>query len=299
MKLLKQVILFIIFTGIIFGIFTLVTRRSDTIDMSSLNVGNHEQILSEILADWKGLTDWDEDTYNRQMTMVAQSYNAGILKEDDRKSLYDRVNKEAYTKAVDAMNREFALAGCDASKLASNYSGLQTIEMHEPAYARIPAIAEVTKVYNLYNQIIAFNKKSFGLSPRFNPATDQWNSWTGHQDRLSKQKADFLANPIFSSRLKHINDIKAIYSTDTKLADSRRDFYDKLSNEIAADFNAEISRINSMSANQSSISQSNASGRNLASRLTDIRIQLGNERYLSPQHPIFERMRSLSHNIPK
>lgn len=243
MKLLKQILIFLVFTGAIYGIFTLVTKQKEVVNTAALSSGNHEQLIKEIDSDWNGLSDWDEDTYNRHNTMVAQSLNAGIINELDSKTLHDRINKAAYQKSVSAMNREFDRKDCDEAKLALNYGGLQTVLMNERGLANNSQIVEVSKVYSLYQRIMAFNNRSLALSPRFNSGNDTWNSWTGHQDRIYKQKNEFISDPIFQNRLKGITAICRIYDTDSRLQEARSKFYDRLGDEICAYFDSRYAQL--------------------------------------------------------
>lgn len=290
MKLLKQILIFIVFTGAIYGIFTLVTKENEVVNTAALSAGNHEQLSKEIDNDWNGKSDWDEETYNRHITMVAQSLNAGIINELDGKTLKDRINKAAYQKCVSAMNREFDRRDCDATKLALNYGGLQTIIMNERGLATNDQIAEVSKVYSLYQRIIAFNNRSLALSPRYNSSNDTWNSWTNHQDRINKQKSDFIADPIFQSKLKGISDICKIYDTDSRLQDARRKFYDNLDDEI---YNYFSSRCSQLQGDDDNYAEKSA----LRSRITDIRISLSNERYLPQSHRILSRTLDLKNRL--
>ncbi|MDE5657779.1 MAG: hypothetical protein K2I25_01850 [Muribaculaceae bacterium] len=299
MKLLKQILIFIVFTGAIYGIFTLVTRQKEVVNTAALSAGNHEQIIKEIDRDWSGLTDWDEETYNRHNTMVAQSLNAGIINELDRKTLIDRINKAAYQKCVSAMDREFARADCNGDKLADNYAGLQTILMNERGLASNRQITEVSKVYNLYQRIIAFNNKPLGLNPRFDSSNDSWNSWTGHQDRISKQKNEFVTDPIFQNRLKNITAIRRIHDTDSKLGEARSKFYDRLSSEICSYYDNEATDLRRAkeTADEYAMGDIRDKKSRLSSRMTNLRVNLSNERYLNSGHNIFNRLRYLSKEI--
>lgn len=293
MKLLKEILIFLVFTGAIYGIFTLVTKQKEVVNTAALSAGNHEQIIKEIDRDWSALNDWDEETYNRHNTMVAQSLNAGIINELDSKTLKDRINKAAYQKSVSAMNREFARPDCDASKLADNYGGLQTIIMNERGLSNNSQIAEVSKVYNLYQRIIAFNNKSLGLNPRFNGNNDNWNSWTGHQDKINQQKNEFITNPIFQNRLKGITAICRIYDTDTRLQEARSKFYDKLGSEICLYFDSELSKLPENDVDGSRLEALSE----LKNRVSNIRVNVANEKYIYSGHNIFDRLYHLNHRL--
>lgn len=278
MKLVKQILIFAVFTGIIFGVFTFVTKQEVVVNTAALSATNHDQLRADIKREWSSRNDWDEETYNHQITMVAQSLNAGIIDETDSRTLRDLINEAAYKKCVSAMDREFDRANCNDEKLAHNYAGLQTIIMNERSYAKKDKIVEVCNVYSLYQRIIAFNKRSFGLNPRFNNATDTWASWTGHQNRINNQKNEFLANPIFQSRLNKIAAVKEIYNTESKLQDARSRFYNKLSDEICSYYQGELSLLQQMSADDATGVR--AKKAELASRIVNIRINLANEQYI-------------------
>ena len=289
MKLLKQILIFIVFTGAIYGIFTLVTKDTEVVNTAALSAGNHEQLIKEIDNDWSGKDDWDEETYDRHITMVAQSLNAGIINELDGKTLRDRINKAAYQKCVSAMNREFDRRDCDAQKLALNYSGLQTILMNERGLATNNQIVEASNTYSLYQRIIAFNNRQLGLSPRYNSSNDTWSSWASYQDRINKQKSDFIADPLFQNKLKGISDICKIYDTDSRLQDARRRFYDNLGNEIYGYFSSRCSQLQGEG--------NEAERAALRSRIIDIRINLANERYLPQNHHILSRMLDIKNRL--
>lgn len=291
MKLLKQILIFAVFTGIIFGIFTFVTKDEAVVNTAALSAGNHEQLLAEIDRDWKDLSNWDEDTYNRDITMVNQSLNANIINDLDSRTLKDRINKLAYQKCVTAMNREFGKSDCDAAKLADNFSGLQTILMNERGLASNSQIVDITKVYNLYNRIIAFNKKSLNMSPRFNGNSGTWNSWDGHQDRIISQMNELTGNPIFQNRLKGITDIAEIYRTHNKLSEVRGKYYDQLDNEMCSYYRSELDDINNMSGNMADGGQS--ARNDLKKEINNVRVRLANEKYINPQHSIFRDLQNI------
>lgn len=295
MKLLKQILIFIVFTGVIYGIFTVVTRQKEVVNTAALSAGNHEQLIAEIDRDWNGLSDWDEDTYNRHNTMVAQSLNAGIINDLDSRTLRDRINKAAYQKCVASMNREFDRPDCDDAKLALNYGGLQTVLMNERGLATNNHIVEISKVYSLYQRILAFNSKSFGMSPQFNGSNDSWNSWTGHQDRINRQKSEFINDTIFQNRLRKITVIAQIYKTDDRLQEARSRFYNTLGDEICTYYDRQLAQQPEASASDDN--ESRAYRAALASRVGNIRVAVANEKYLYPGHDIFNRLRNLNQRI--
>lgn len=296
MKLLKQILIFLVFTGAIYGIFTLVTKQKEVVNTAALSSGNHEQLIKEIDRDWNSLSDWDEETYNRHNTMVAQSLNAGIINELDSKTLHDRINKAAYQKSVSAMNREFDRKDCDDAKLALNYGGLQTVLMNERGLANNSQIVEVSKVYSLYQRIMAFNNRSLALSPRFNSGNDTWNSWTSHQDRIYKQKNEFISDPIFQNRLKGITAICRIYDTDSRLQEARSKFYDRLGDEICAYFDSRYAQLPDDTDGRHT-DERNAEKSALRSRITNIRVDLANEKYIYSGHDIFSRMHRINNKF--
>lgn len=296
MKLLKQILIFLVFTGAIYGIFTLVTKQKEVVNTAALSSGNHEQLIKEIDRDWNSLSDWDEETYNRHNTMVAQSLNAGIINELDSKTLHDRINKAAYQKSVSAMNREFDRKDCDDAKLALNYGGLQTVLMNERGLANNSQIVEVSKVYSLYQRIMAFNNKSLALSPRYDSANDTWSSWTGHQDRIYKQKNEFISDPIFQNRLKGITAICRIYDTDSRLQEARSKFYDRLGDEICAYFDSRYAQLPDDTDGRHT-DERNAEKSALRSRITNIRVDLANEKYIYSGHDIFSRMHRINNKF--
>lgn len=292
MKLLKEILIFVVFTGIIFGVFTIVTKDKETVNTEALTAGNHEQLLKEIDRDWNDLNNWNEDTYNRHLTMVAQSHNAGIINELDSHALVDRINKLAYQKCVSAMNREFGRADCNPKLLAENYGGLQTILMNERGLSSNGQIVEVTKVYNLYNRIIAFNKKSLDMSPQFNGNKGTWNSWDAHQDRILKQANELISDPIYSSRLKGINDIAEIKNTHSKLAESRGKFYDRLNDQMYNYYSGQCDDLMTKGVNMTD-SELHEAKTALQRDINGVRVKLANEKYASPSHPIFNRLYSM------
>ncbi|MBD5210696.1 MAG: hypothetical protein HDS77_05435 [Bacteroidales bacterium] len=298
MKLLKQILIFLAFTGAIFGIFTIATRQKPELNTDALAAANHEQIIKEIDSDWSNLSDWDEETYNRQLTKVAQSLNAGVINDVDNRTLRDRINKSAYTKCVDAMEREFGRADCDDAKLTINYDGLQIVQMNEPGLSSNDRIMEVSKIYNLYKRVIAFNNRSFNMSPAFSGSTGSWNSWTDHQDRIFRQLDDLLSDSRFA-RIKGINNVKKIYDTSRKVADSRTQFYNRLQSDACAYFNNEISqyRQQAMNAEDDDPALHNRKSE-LLDRVSNVRIKLANnERYLPGNHTINARMRDITKEI--
>lgn len=289
MKLLKQILIYIVFTGVIYGVFTLVTKEKEVVNTAALSAGNHEQMIAEIDRDWNGLRDWDEEIYRRHNTMVAQSLNAGIINDLDSRALKDRINKAAYQKCITAMNREFDRPDCDASVLADNYGGLQTVLINERGLAHNSRIIDVTKVYNLYNRIIAFNKRSLNMSPRFNGDNGTWNHWAAHQDKITGQKHTLVNDPHFS-RISHITAVRDIYNTDNRLSDARKKFYNGLSGEMRAYYNGKKRQIE-----EESVTEAEKSARmaDLRKKINGIRAQIANDKYVNPAYPIFNQLYDL------
>ena len=292
MKIIKKILIFAVFTGIIFGIFTFVTKQEVVVNTAALSATNHDQLRSDISREWSELKDWDEEIYNHQLTMIAQSENAGVIDEIDSKTLRNLINETASKKCVAAMDREFARANCDEEKLAHNYAGLQSIIMNEKSYAKKPQIVEVSNVYSLYQRIVSFNNRSFALSPRFNNVTDSWASWSSHQDRINNQKNELISNPIFQSRLSAITKVKEIYNTENKLQTARSTFYNRLGDEICSYYDMALSQLQPTGeGNEAFINDEKAK---LSIRVSNIRVNLAYEKYLYSGHEIFGRMSYLN-----
>lgn len=244
MKLIKEIFIFCVFTAVIYGVFTFVTTGKQVFDASALLVSNVDQINSEITSDWVGLEGWNADVYNREMTMIAQSHNSGLINDDARKSLYDRVNRNAYSKIVDAMNRQFNRVACNESVLADNYDGLMVVASREPGVEKIPEVADVENIYSLYRRVKEFNNRKLSLSPVFNGLSGTWTpSFTNFASDIRTQRDRFLNNSDFKTRLSHISEMKKIYLTENRINDARTDYYNKLASQIEDYYRSKVASI--------------------------------------------------------
>lgn len=221
------------FTAAIWGVFTCVTASEPTFDPSAMLTSNVDQINAGITRDWAALDKWDNDTYSRQMTLIAQTYNSGLINDDARKSLYDRVNREAYTTAAKAMDEQFRKTGCDETLLADNYNGLMVIAAKEPGIEKVPDVEQAERLYVLYRKVKDFNNRSLRLRPHFNGNDQSWSpSFSAFATNIQRTRDDILSNPDFRSRLSHITEMKKIYQTDNKLNEARVQYFNDLYSQI-------------------------------------------------------------------
>ena len=237
MKLIIKIIIFCAFTLAIWGVFTLVAGGSAKTDFSGLYRSNVDEINNTITADWANAAGWDPEIYHNQMVMIAQSHNAEIISDDARTSLRDRVNREAYSKIIAAMKEQFANPDCEKTILDANYEGLQTVIANQPGVEKIPEVAEVERVYNLYNRIYNFIRRPIGLTPRFNPDEVTWlPAFAPYSASLLRTKAELLGNPLYAQYLSNITDLKSIHQTEQKINDASSRYYDSLYNQISGHF---------------------------------------------------------------
>lgn len=223
--------------GGIYGLFALNSSSSRKIDTSSLMSGGIDRLSADIDAQWEGHRDWNEDLYRSQMTRIAQSYSAGLIDPTARKTLYDRVNKQAYTKATAAMNEEFGRSDCNRSRLTDNYNGLMTVTTREPSVASIPDVDRVLETYGLYNRIMAFNAMNIGLTPKFSLAALDWSPRFESYASAIRSRRDALLGHRAYSRISHINDVKRIHETENRLSQASGRYYDALGSSITSAFN--------------------------------------------------------------
>lgn len=243
MKFLKQLIIFLFLTGAIFGIFTLVNKQEPTFDKSVLAGNSVESMRNKIDKEWEKLQNFDLKTYEHQLTSVAQSYSTGIIDENGRATLNDRVNKNAFTKAVQAMNREFALSNCDENTLKTNYEGLMTIISRENGFAEIPEIDDVLQTYSLYNEAKAFINRGFGLSPSFSFNTLSWTpSWPNYNHRKLNEYVKIISN-LRWHKIRGISAMQKINETHSKLADAKTRYYNNLYSQITSAFTEERDKL--------------------------------------------------------
>jgi hypothetical protein len=232
-KLLKQIAIFCVFTALIALVFTFVSNSAPVYDASALAASSVEQLNAEIAEEWGSQTQWNSDVYNRQIKAIAQSRNSDLINDDARKSLTDRVNKEACNKALAAMNRQLALTNCDSQALAYNYEGLMTIASRQPGLEKLPEVAQMMRIYSLYCRIISFNRRNLAIGCSFNPASGSWSpKFSPYADGIRRQRNELTSNDIYRTRLSHINDIKQINQTDQKLARARDNYYQSLYRQI-------------------------------------------------------------------
>ncbi len=236
MKLIKEIIIFSVMVAAIYGLFALNSSSSKKIDTDALIGGGIEQLSSDIDAQWATLNDWDDNLYQKQMTRIAQSYSAGLFDATARKTLYDRVNKQAYTKATVAMNEEISRSNCQYSRLTANYNGLMTVTTREASIATLPDVARVLETYSLYTRVMAFNSMNLGLTPRFNIGNLDWTPKFESYARGIRSRRDVLLSHNAFGRISHITDIRKIHEAENKLQQAANRYYSNLSSQICDAF---------------------------------------------------------------
>lgn len=241
MKLLLKITVFCVFTAIIALLFNFIAKPTENFDTSVLLQGNVDRLGEQIAAEWQPKTDWDNELYQRQMTKIEQSYSAGLIDRMARKTLYDRCNKEAYTKATGAMNGEFGKTGCNRKRLETNFDGLSTILEREPSVANIPTVKNVLDRYSLYRRIITFNEMSIGLTPKFDINTLSWAPRFEPYAANLTAKYNELCSSSFYPSLKHIDDVSRIHRTQSKIDEASRQYYRSLANQVENSFSREVS----------------------------------------------------------
>lgn len=240
MKIVFKSLIFCAFVAIIWFLFSLLSRPSQKFDTASLFSGNVERMGNEIAQQWSSKTEWDNELYQSQMTRIAQSYSADLIDRTARKTLYDRVNREAYSKAVQAMDHEFSRSDCNGTVLSRNYEGLSTIAEREPSIEQIPEVATALSTYSLYRRIISFNNSPIGLTPRFDIATVDWSpKFEPYASRINNQKQALTSDRLFS-RISHINDIRRIHETSSRIDEAQSRYYSALSQAVSSTFNAAV-----------------------------------------------------------
>lgn len=241
MKIVFKSLIFCVFVAIIWLLFSLLSRPSQKFDTASLFSGNVERMGNEIAQQWSARSGWDNDLYQAQMTKIAQSYSANLIDRTARKTLYDRVNREAYSKATEAMDREFSRNNCDASILADNYAGITTIAEREPSIVEIPQVATALATYSLYRRAISFIKSPIGLTPHFDIEAVDWTPrFEPYAIRINNQKQALTSDRLFS-RISHINDIRRIHETSSRIDEARTRYYASLSQAVASAFDNALS----------------------------------------------------------
>lgn len=232
MKAVKKFIIFAIFAAGAFGLLSLLASPHQHIDNTTLMAGNVDRLREDINARWNEATGWDADLYGRQLTRVSQSQSAGVIDALARRSLVDLINRRAYDKSIEAMDRQFARNACDANILAHNAEGLSTVIDHEPAVAQLPDVEKALETYALYRRIVAFNNASVGLTPSFDYEQSTWSpSFPDYAGRIRARRDELLAAPYYH-RLAGIDDIKKIHNTNDKLARASESYYNALVNKI-------------------------------------------------------------------
>lgn len=241
MKLLKQIIIFAVFTAAIWGVFELVSDGKPQANLSALYGSNVDEINNTISADWKNLDGWDAEVYNNEMVMIAQSHTAELINDEARTTLTDRVNTEAYKKCVDAMKHEFAKAGCSNATVTDNYNGLQMVISRQPAIEKLPDVVEMEKVYSLYNRFRTFISRNISLMPHFNSGVHSWDpAFRPFAESLHRTKNELLANPLYSRYLSNISELKRIHQTDAKINSARIGYYNNLYSQISSYFSSRV-----------------------------------------------------------
>lgn len=213
-----------------------LSSPQDRFDASQLVKADVESLSAQFSDEWDELTDWDETLYRRQLSMISQLKAANVIEYHSHKALFDHINTLAWKKAIAGMSRQFSLPDCDDSLLELNNKGLLSITDRIPSIKSHEKVKPVLDTYDLYQQVRAFNKRSFSLSPKLNMRNLEITpDWSKYAEKIEKQKNSLTSNPYFRY-IKHINSVKPIFQTDERLSQARIKYYDHLLNEIESKF---------------------------------------------------------------
>lgn len=234
MKYLKLLLIVGLVTGLIYGALRIMGPTSGTTKIDPESPYLLEDLKKKVDRDWENANEWNQQVYDKNIS-DANAYHNELDKASagSFNTLVDYTNEKVCNKLIEFLNNEFSKSNCSQAKISQIKSNIDYfIKENETITASDSRFSTAYSKIALYNNILGFGRKQFGLSPGFNKHTGNWNDFSAYRESQLKIR-DNYKNNIYYSTLSHITDVKnSLASVDNKLAEARNRFEINLSNEI-------------------------------------------------------------------
>lgn len=241
MKYLKLILIIAVVAGLMYGAFGIIGPNSGTTKINPESPNLLVDLKKNVDKDWENATSWNQEVYDKNIS-DADAYHKDLDKASagSYTALIDYTNEKVCNKLMEFINNEFAKSDCSQSKISQMKSALDyLIKKNGSITASDSRILNAYKKISLYNNILAFGRKSFGLSPAFNINSGNWVDFSTYRENQLRIRDNLKKDGYYSS-LSHITDVKSsLSSVEKKLSDARNRFEQKLSSEIISAYSSE------------------------------------------------------------
>lgn len=240
-KIFKLIFIIAVIAGLIYGAFCIIGPNSSTTKISPESPTLLNDLKKKVDNDWENASAWNQDVYDKNIS-DAKAYHKDLDKAStgNYTTLIDYTNEKVCNKLMEFINTEFAKSNCSQSKISQMKRNIDYfVKTNETISASDSRISNAYKKISLYNKILAFGRKSFGLSPKFNFTSDTWTDFDTYRKNILRTRDKFKNDGNYSS-LSHITDIKtSLSSAENKLDEARNRFEQQLSHEIILAYSSE------------------------------------------------------------
>ena len=227
MKALKLIILFLVMLACVIGGFYIFTGGTGVEDLPPIDENTFAEYSQEFENEWKGVDDWDEETYTRHHETINQlstDFSVEELRTFDRRLATEIISQKLFA--------EWDKADCDKKVIDKYINAVNTICHTEGDAAKNdPDIKLINEVNTTYRSALELAGKKIGLTPTFNGSS--WNSYTDYKNKIQKQKSTIVGNNNYKEYLQNITSISDRFKKiDSELNDGRKRFYQSLADKI-------------------------------------------------------------------
>lgn len=234
MKYVKLILIIAVVAGLIYGAFSIVGPNSSTTNINPESPTLLNDLTRKVDNDWENATEWNKDVYDKNIS-DAQVYHKDLdmASAGNYTTLINYTNEKVCNKLIEFINAEFAKSNCSPSAISQMKKDIDYfVQKNGTIDASDSRIATACKKISLYQNILAFGKKTFLLSPSFNFSSGNWADFDRYRAEQLRKRDSFKNAGNYSS-LSHISDIKtSLSSVENKLSDAKNRFEHKLSDEI-------------------------------------------------------------------
>jgi len=241
MKYIKFILIIAVVAGLIYGALCIIGPNSGMTKINPESPTLLNDLKKKVDNDWENASKWNQEVYDKNIS-DANAYHKDLDKASvgNYSTLIDYTNEKVCNKLVEFINTEFSKSNCSQSIISQMKRDFDYfVQKNGTITASDSRISNTYKKISLYNDILAFGRKTFGLSPDFNLTSGNWTDFATYRENQLRIRDNFKNDGNFSS-LSHITDIKtSLSSAENKLNDARNRFEQKLSKEIIYAYSSE------------------------------------------------------------
>ncbi len=241
MKYIKLILIIAVIAGLIYGAFCIIGPNLGTTKINPESPTLLNDLKKKVDNDWDNASAWNQAVYDKNIS-DANAYHKDLDKASvgNYTTLIDYINEKVCNKLVEFINTEFSKSNCSQSIISQMKGDFDYfVKKNGTITTSDSRISNAYKMISLYNNILTFGRKQFGLSPKFNINSGTWADFATYRENQLRIRDNFKKDGNFSS-LSHITEIKtSLSSAENKLSDAHNRFGQKLSNEIISAYSSE------------------------------------------------------------